>query len=187
MASWGSSASAKRAPNPALVPLIDAAVARTAGLVHYFWTGTLPPFRGREDSVEPNARDQAMRLGGTTLEDTIAGIDMPLWVDQTQEAIDTWTYASNRFANATRGVAYVFRGEMTRDGNIFDSQVRPLFSYLHQSESLCSPFKEFPNLQNNENVTAVYQINVHLTTYDEPFQIYTAVQTPASTTLLLVS
>ncbi|KAJ6508171.1 hypothetical protein C8R45DRAFT_814955 [Mycena sanguinolenta] len=132
-----------RAVDPALKPQIDAAVAATANLPHYFWTGLLPPFQPRVDSVEVRARDAAARLGGTTLEDTVANIAMPPWSVQDQNAIDTWTYASQAYANASRGVAYVFRGEQVRTGNVFDTQ-------------------EFPLLQINPAVTGVYQILAHV-------------------------
>ncbi|KAF8180034.1 hypothetical protein K438DRAFT_1511419, partial [Mycena galopus ATCC 62051] len=105
---------------PNLKPQIDAAVAVTANLPHYFWTGLLPPFQPRVDSVEVRARDAAARLGGTTLEDTVANIAMPPWSVQDQDAIDTWTYASQAYANASHGVAYVFRGEQVPTGNVFD-------------------------------------------------------------------
>ncbi|KAJ7648751.1 hypothetical protein DFH06DRAFT_997137, partial [Mycena polygramma] len=109
---------------PALKTQIDAAIANTAHLTHYFWTGLLPPFSGRADSVEPRARDSARRLGGTTLEDTLVGINMPTWADQDQDSQDTWTYASVAYANAAQGVAYVFRGEQVRPTNVFDTLVR---------------------------------------------------------------
>ncbi|KAJ6490823.1 hypothetical protein C8R45DRAFT_765490, partial [Mycena sanguinolenta] len=126
---------------PTLKPQIDAAIAATANVPHYFWTGLLPPFRVRIDSVEVRARDAAARLGGTTLEDTVANIAMPAFSVQDQNAIDTWTYASESYANASRGVAYVYRGEQVRPGNVFDSA-------------------EFPLLQINPAVTGVYQILV---------------------------
>jgi hypothetical protein len=114
---------------PALKAQIDAAIASTAHLPHYFWTGLLPPFSGRADSVEPRARDSARRLGGTTLEDTLVGINMPTWADQDQDSQDTWTYASEAYANSSRGVAYVFRGEQVRASNVFDTLVcRHLFT-----------------------------------------------------------
>ncbi|KAJ7330997.1 hypothetical protein DFH08DRAFT_815078 [Mycena albidolilacea] len=159
LVSWGSPASSRRAVIPALKAQIDAAVQRTSQLTHYFWTGTLPPFRGREDSIEPRARDAARRLGGTTLEDTLAGINMPLWADRTQDSMVTWTYASQLYANASRGVAYVFRGEQVRDGNVFDTL-------------------EYDALVNNQAVTAIYQINVHLSNEDQPLLLWPA-QTPA--------
>ncbi|KAJ6557560.1 hypothetical protein B0H19DRAFT_1290597 [Mycena capillaripes] len=141
--------SSKRVVLPDLKDQIDAAVAETASLTHYFWTGTLPPFRGREDSVEPGARDAARRLGGTTLEDTVAHINMPAFSANDQDSVDTWVYSLALYANASRGFVHVFRGEMVRDGNVFDTQ-------------------EFPNLRANTNVTGVYQINVHLADEDQP-------------------
>ncbi|KAH8834631.1 hypothetical protein DL96DRAFT_1757456 [Flagelloscypha sp. PMI_526] len=53
---------------------IDAAIDSTRHLTHYYWTGTLPPHRGREDSVESYARRAASLRGGTTLEDTIQSV-----------------------------------------------------------------------------------------------------------------
>ncbi|KAJ7463829.1 hypothetical protein B0H11DRAFT_81329 [Mycena galericulata] len=132
--------SSKRAILPGYKAAIDAAVASTASLPHYFWTGQLPPFGGREDSVEPRARDAAMRRGGTTLEDTVENLNMPAFSQQDQDSVDTWVYASQAYANASTGVAYVFRGEQVRAGNVFDTQ-------------------EYPLLVANPAVTGIYQIN----------------------------
>ncbi|KAF8187544.1 hypothetical protein K438DRAFT_2019475 [Mycena galopus ATCC 62051] len=119
---------AKRAIIESLKPQIDAALAGTRDLAHYFWTGNLPPpFRTTgQDSVGPTARAKARRMGGTTLEDNVESF-MPGFA----------------YAMAASGVVYVIRGEMTRPNNVFDTQ-------------------EFPILQANPAVTAVYQINAHL-------------------------
>ncbi|KAJ6548827.1 hypothetical protein B0H19DRAFT_952467, partial [Mycena capillaripes] len=146
---------------------IDTAIANTAHLPHYFWTGLLPPFSGRADSVEPRARDAARRLGGTTLEDTLVGINMPTWAEQDQDSQDTWTYASEAYANAAQGVTYVFRGEQVRPTNVFDNL-------------------EFPRLVANPSVTGIYQINIHLADEDQPMLIWPD-QTPATAETLLVS
>ncbi|KAF7339011.1 Acetyl xylan esterase [Mycena venus] len=164
LASWARPA-AKRAVIPSLKAEIDAAIANTAHLPHYFWTGLLPPFSGRADSVEPRARDSARRLGGTTLEDTLVGINMPTWAQQDQDSQDTWVYASQAYANASRGVAYVFRGEQVRPTNVFDTL-------------------EFPSLVANPAVTGIYQINVHLADEDQPFLLWPT-QTPATAETLL--
>ncbi|KAF7343667.1 SGNH hydrolase [Mycena sanguinolenta] len=90
---------------------------------------------------------------------------MPPWSQQDQDAIDTWTYASQAYANASQGVAYVFRGEQVRDGNVFDTQ-------------------EFPLLQINPAVTGVYQILAHVNYEEQPTLIWPA-QTPATAETLL--
>ncbi|KAF7378393.1 Acetyl xylan esterase [Mycena sanguinolenta] len=154
-----------REVDPTLKPQIDAAVAATANVPHYFWTGLLPPFRPRIDSVEVRARDAAARLGGTTLEDTVANIAMPPFSVQDQNAVDTWTYASELYANASQGVAYVYRGEQVRPGNVFDSA-------------------EFPLLQINPAVTGVYQILAHLDHEEQPTLIWPT-QNPATVETLL--
>ncbi|KAJ6600731.1 hypothetical protein B0H10DRAFT_2083067 [Mycena sp. CBHHK59/15] len=165
LASWGSSTSSERAVIPALKTQIDAAIARTAGVTHYFWTGLLPPFRPRIDSVEPRARDAARRLGGTTLEDTLFGINMPTWAEQDQDSQDTWIYASTAYANASRGVVYAFRAEQVRAENVFDTL-------------------EYPALVNNPAVTGIYQINVHLQDEDQPMLLWPA-ESPATAETLL--
>jgi hypothetical protein len=183
LASWGRPQ--KRAVIPSLKAEIDAAIASTAHLPHYFWTGLLPPFRGREDSVEPRARDAARRLGGTTLEDTLAGINMPTWAEQDQDSQDTWVYASDAYAAAATGVTYVIRGEQVRPTNVFDTLVRlsvPRRSFF----DLRSVSKEFPRLVANPAVTGIYQINIHLADEDQPFLLWPD-QTPATAETLIVS
>ncbi|KAJ7494923.1 hypothetical protein FB451DRAFT_952467, partial [Mycena latifolia] len=99
---------------------IDAAIAGTADLTHYFWTGNLPPFRTTgEDSVGPAARAEARRMHGTTLEDNVESF-LPGFAVRDQDTVDTWTYASQQYAMAASGVVYVIRGEMTRPNNVFD-------------------------------------------------------------------
>ncbi|KAJ6508146.1 hypothetical protein C8R45DRAFT_966453, partial [Mycena sanguinolenta] len=163
-----------RTVDPNLKPQIDAAVSATANLPHYFWTGLLPPFQPRVDSVEVRARDAAARLGGhqqnvfelaELASDTVANIAMPLWSVQDQGAIDTWTYASQAYANASRGVAYVFRGEQVPTGNVFDTQ-------------------ELPLLRINPAVTGVYQILAHVNYEEQPTLIWPA-QTPATAETLV--
>jgi hypothetical protein len=86
---------------PALKTQIDAAVQSTTQLTHSFWNGTLPPFREREDSVKPRA---VIRLDVWVAQRS----KIPcLWADRTRDAIDTWTYASELYANASRGVVYL--------------------------------------------------------------------------------
>ncbi|KAJ7707014.1 hypothetical protein B0H16DRAFT_681656 [Mycena metata] len=120
----GSARAPKRAVLPELKLQIDAAIALTARVPHYFWTGQLPPFGGWADSVEPRARDAAMRAGAVTLDSTLDGINMPVWGEQDQDSQDAWIYASAAYANASVGIATVFRGEQVRPTNIFDTIVR---------------------------------------------------------------
>ncbi|KAJ6508170.1 hypothetical protein C8R45DRAFT_921941 [Mycena sanguinolenta] len=86
-------------------------VRATANWPHYFDWFAASLFDHRIDSVEVRVRNAAARLGGATLEDTVANIAMPQWKGHDQNAVDTWTYASQAYANASQGVAYVFRGE----------------------------------------------------------------------------
>ncbi|KAF7359595.1 SGNH hydrolase [Mycena venus] len=150
-----------RTIDPVLKPKIDAAVAATAHLPHYFWTGLLPPFRPRIDSVEPRALDIALRMGGTTLEETVAGIGMPDFEVRDQDSVDTWVYASDAYSNATQGVAFVIRGEQVRDGNVFDTLERM-------------------RLEANPAVTGIFQILAHLDHDEQPTQLWPEEQTPAT-------
>ncbi|KAJ6474884.1 hypothetical protein C8R45DRAFT_834596 [Mycena sanguinolenta] len=149
--------------DPVLKPQIDAAIAATANLPHYFWSGRIPPALGPEDSVEFFARDQARRLGGTTLQDTLINVAMPTFTQRDQNSVDTWVYASGAYANASRGVTYVWRAGTPREGNVFDTL-------------------EFPLLQRNQAVTAVIQINVNQDGQDQPFTIWPT--NPASTVVV---
>jgi hypothetical protein len=102
--SWGSPASSKRAMIPALKAQIDAVVQSTTQLTHSFWTDTLHSGSGRI----PLSQEPVIRPGVWVAQHS----KIPcLRADRTQDAIETWTYASELYANASGGVAYVFRGE----------------------------------------------------------------------------
>ncbi|KAH8801321.1 hypothetical protein DL96DRAFT_1823782 [Flagelloscypha sp. PMI_526] len=115
---------------------IDAAIDSTRHLIHYYWTGTLPPHASREDSVESYARRAASIRGGTTLEDTIQNVAMPTW---------------------TRGEVFVFMGERVRPNNVWDTQEWPqlyinpnvprMYRIIVHLTSEDAPFKIFDRLE----------------------------------------
>ncbi|KAH8834641.1 hypothetical protein DL96DRAFT_1757463, partial [Flagelloscypha sp. PMI_526] len=121
---------------------IDAAIDQTRHLIHYYWTGTLPPHTSRNDSVESYARHAAVLRGGTTLEDTIEGVPMPNWSQQDPQSQEIWRYASREFARSARGEVFVFMGERVRPRNVWETQ-------------------EWPQLYINPNVPRMYRIMVH--------------------------
>ncbi|KAJ6448626.1 hypothetical protein C8R45DRAFT_850212 [Mycena sanguinolenta] len=172
-----------RAVDPVIKPQIDAAIAATANLPHHFWSGRIPPGEP-ENSVEFFARDQARRLGGTTLEDTLINVAMPAFTVRDQDSVDTWTYASGAYANASRGVTYVWRAEVRRPDNVFDTLVCP-FPSSQFSESLLCLVQEFPFLQANTGVTAVIEIDVTQDGTNQPFTLWPTQPPPPASTLVV--
>ncbi|KAJ7142856.1 hypothetical protein C8R44DRAFT_924558 [Mycena epipterygia] len=72
--------------------------------------------------IFPVVRDRARQLGGTILEDTVAGIAIPVWADQDQDAQDTWVYPRTPM-RMRLAVMSMYLGEMVRPIHVFDTLV----------------------------------------------------------------
>ncbi|KAH7093988.1 hypothetical protein BKA62DRAFT_775696 [Auriculariales sp. MPI-PUGE-AT-0066] len=148
---------ADRAVDPAKKAEVDAAVAVTAHLPRYFWSGSFAP-GGRENSVEMYAREMATARGGTTLEGTLANVVMPTWAEDDQDSVDLWDYASAHFAEQTTGETYVVLGETMRsaaDGNVWLTI-------------------ELPRIRNNPAVPRVLGFRIHRDNTEMPHIYYDA-------------
>ncbi|KAJ6610677.1 hypothetical protein B0H10DRAFT_1953701 [Mycena sp. CBHHK59/15] len=148
LASWGSSTSSERAVIPALKTQIDAAIARTAGVTHYFWTGC-SPHSGHESTLSSQGPRCSKALGRYDTRRYPFRYQYA-YLGRARSRFSGYVdYASTAYANASRGVVYAFRAEQVRAENVFDTL-------------------EYPALVNNPAVTGIYQINVHLQDEDQP-------------------
>ncbi|KZV88455.1 hypothetical protein EXIGLDRAFT_722693, partial [Exidia glandulosa HHB12029] len=123
------------ATHPGLKEHIDGAVRRTAGKVHYFWSGRTLPAHTNNDSVLLTAQKIAKQRGGTTLELTTEGVPMPDYGGNDPDAEVIWQYASDMYASASSGDTYVVKGESLRGGNVWEVYVSS-FPYTRAVENM---------------------------------------------------
>ncbi|EJD43954.1 hypothetical protein AURDEDRAFT_167008 [Auricularia subglabra TFB-10046 SS5] len=141
------------ATHPGMKEAIDAAVAKTAGKTHYFWSGRVLPATSHEDGVMDRAMDIAKSKGGTTLELTLDGVDMPVPRGPDPDGKTIWQYASDEYAAASRGDVYFVKGESLRSGNVWEVY-------------------EYPRLKKSHIVTRIYQLLARRTKTEAPVQIW---------------
>ncbi|EJD51691.1 hypothetical protein AURDEDRAFT_159428 [Auricularia subglabra TFB-10046 SS5] len=139
--------------NPQLKAQIDAAVSKTASKPHFFWSGRTLPATSDDDSVLPRAIQTAKARGGTTLELTVESVPMPDFDGADPDVDEIWQYASDEYANASRGDVYFIKGESLRSGNVWEVY-------------------EYPRLKKSRAVKRIFQIVVHKLSTELPQQIF---------------
>lgn len=164
VARYGNGTHARRAAhqawmtkNPQLKAQIDAAVAKTASKPHFFWSGRTLPATSDDDSVLPRAIQTAKARGGTTLELTVESVPMPDFDGADPDVDEIWQYASDEYANASRGDVYFIKGESLRSGNVWEVY-------------------EYPRLKKSSAVKRIFQIVVHKLSTELPQQIFPEVK-----------
>ncbi|EJD47038.1 hypothetical protein AURDEDRAFT_184229 [Auricularia subglabra TFB-10046 SS5] len=143
--------------HPGMKEAIDAAVARTAGKTHYFWSGRVLPATSHEDGVMDRAMDIAKSKGGTTLELTLDGVNMPVPRGPDPDGKTIWQYASDEYAAASRGDVYFVKGESLRSGNVWEVY-------------------EYPRLKKSRTVKRIYQLLARRAKTEPPVQIWPEVK-----------